>query len=128
MTLLLDTHLLLWAFVGSKKLPKPAARLIDDKANVVAYSVVSLWEIAIKNSLGKPGFRVDVREFRKLLLENGYAEVPVNGEHVLTMTALPTLHKDPFDRMLVAQAVAEGFTLLTSDPAIGRYKGPAKLV
>ena len=121
MKLLLDTHLLLWAAGAPKRLPPTARKLINDPANELLYSAASLWEIAIKRALGREDFRVDPRALRRGLLENGYAELAISGEHVLAVDALPALHKDPFDRMLVAQSLAESVTLLTGDPQVARY-------
>ena len=121
MKLLLDTHLLLWAAGAPKRLSPAARKLINDPANELLYSAASLWEIAIKRALGREDFRVDPRALRRGLLENGYAELAISGEHVLAVDALPALHKDPFDRMLVAQSLAESVTLLTGDPQVARY-------
>ena len=128
MKLLLDTHLLLWAAGTPKRLPPAARKLINDPANELLYSAASLWEIAIKRALGREDFRVDPRALRRGLLENGYAELAVTGEHLLAMDALPALHKDPFDRMLVAQSLAESVTLLTGDPQVARYSDTIRRV
>ena len=128
MRLLLDTHLLLWAAGAPGKLPAAARRLIGDRANELWFSVASLWEVAIKRSLGRDDFRVDPRLLRRRLLENGYAELAIAGEHASAVDALPRLHKDPFDRMLVAQALVEGVTLLTADTQLARYEGPIRKV
>lgn len=126
MKLLLDTHLLLWAAGEPKKLSKSARALIDNPENELLFSVASLWEIAIKARLGRRDFKADVRLLRRGLLDNGYAELPILSDHVVAVESLPALHKDPFDRMLVAQATMEGITLLTSDSLIGRYPGPIR--
>ena len=128
MKLLLDTHLLLWAAGAPKRLPPAARKLINDPANELLYSAASLWEIAIKRAMGREDFRVDPRALRRGLLENGYTELPVTGEHALAMDALPALHKDPFDRMLVAQSIAESVTLLTGDPHVARYSDTIRRV
>ena len=128
MRLLLDTHLLLWAAGPSPHLRPPARRLIDDPANEVIFSAASLWEIAIKAGLRRPDFQVDPALFRRNLLNNGYQELPVTGEHAAAIAGLPPLHKDPFDRMLVAQSIVEGITLLTSDPQLAQYPGPVQKV
>ena len=126
MKLLLDTHLLLWSAGEPKKLPKSARALIDNPENELLFSVASLWEIAIKARLGRRDFKVDVRLLRRGLLDNGYGELPILSDHVVAVESLPALHKDPFDRMLVAQATVEGITLLTSDSLVGRYPGPVR--
>lgn len=128
MKLLLDTHLLLWAAGAPKRLPPAARKLINDPANDLLYSAASLWEIAIKRALGREDFRVDPRALRRGLLENGYAELAVTGEHVLAVDTLPALHKDPFDRMLVAQSLAESVTLLTGNPQVARYSDTIRRV
>lgn len=128
MKLLLDTHLLLWAAGSAGRLSKAARRLIDDADNVLHFSAASIWEIAIKRSLGREDFTVDPRLLRRGLLDNGYIEISVSSEHAIIVDSLPMLHKDPFDRILVAQSISEGALLLTSDAQIARYEGPMKLV
>jgi PIN domain nuclease of toxin-antitoxin system len=126
--LLLDTHVLLWAAGEPQKLSKKARRLIDDRNNILVYSVVSLWEIVIKQSIRRDDFRVDARVLRRGLIDNGYAELAVTGAHAVALDTVPPLHKDPFDRMLLAQAQAEGITLLTADTEIARYPGAIERV
>lgn len=128
MTLLLDTHLLLWAAAGDARLSTGAIGQIEDPANELAFSVASLWEIVIKSSLGRQDFEVSPHILRARLLENGYTELPISGEHALAVAGLPDLHRDPFDRILVAQATAERWVLLTSDSVLASYPGPIKLV
>jgi PIN domain nuclease of toxin-antitoxin system len=100
--------------------------LISSPANDLVFSVVSLWEIAIKQGKGLPGFSADPSLIRSSMLQNGYAELDVSGRHVIAITGLPPIHKDPFDRLLIAQAIVEGITLLTADPVIARYPGPIR--
>lgn len=128
MKLLLDTHLLLWAAGEPRRLSKAARALIDDPENELLFSAASLWEVAIKRSLGRKDFTVDARLLRRGLLDNGYGELPILSEHVVATESLPPIHKDPFDRVLVAQAVIEGITLLTVDPVMLRYPGPIRRV
>jgi len=128
MKLLLDTHLLLWAAGEPGRLPAPARALIEDPANELIFSAASLWEIAIKRQLGRNDFRVDPRLLRRGLRDNGYLELPVTSEHALATDSLPPIHKDPFDRILVAQATVEGMVLLTVDPVMARYRGPVQKV
>ncbi len=123
MKLLLDTHMLLWAAGNSDRLPAQARALIADEANSLLFSPVSLWEIVLKHMLGRPDFEADARLVRRGLLDNGYAELPVTGDHALSIDRLPPIHKDPFDRMLVAQALAEGVGLLTADRQLEGYPG-----
>jgi PIN domain nuclease of toxin-antitoxin system len=125
---LLDTHVLLWGAVEPERLPGSADALIEHPDNEILFSVVSLWEIAIKTARGRDDFRIDAGLFRRQLLDNAYAELAITGAHVVALAALPLLHKDPFDRMLVAQAMVEGVTLVTRDPAVARYPGPIRRV
>jgi PIN domain nuclease of toxin-antitoxin system len=127
MKLLLDTHLLLWAAEGEAYVPDGALRLMSDPDNELLFSAASLWEIAIKSTLQRADFRVDVRLLRRSLLDNGYLELPVRSEHVTGIPGLPPLHKDPFDRLLVAQAIAEGVILLTNDAILAGYHDCVRL-
>ena len=128
MRLLLDTHIVLWAAVEPERLPKSASALIEDPENEIAFSAVSVWEVAIKTARGRADFRIDPVLLRRNLFDNGYSELAVTGAHAAALLSLPPLHKDPFDRMLVAQATVEGVTLLTGDPAVAKYPGPIRLV
>jgi PIN domain nuclease of toxin-antitoxin system len=101
---------------------------MKDAGNQLAFSAASFWEIAIKRALGRSDFRVDPRLLRRGLLDNGYSELLIGSDHALTMDGLPPLHKDPFDRILIAQAMVEGITLLTTDPLIAQYAGPIRRV
>ncbi len=128
MKLLLDTHLLLWAAGEPARLSKPAKKLLSDPANDLIFSSASLWEIAIKRGLGRRDFRVEPRLLRRGLIDNGYAELAITGEHALATEFLPPIHKDPFDRILIAQAIVEGITLLTVDSVLAKYPGPIRRV
>jgi PIN domain nuclease of toxin-antitoxin system len=128
MKLLLDTHLLLWAAGEPKRLSKQARTLIDNPDNELLFSAASLWEVAIKRGLGREDFKVDTRLLRRGLLDNGYSELPIISDHVVATESLPPIHKDPFDRVLVAQATVEGVTLLTIDSLVAQYPGPIKTV
>ncbi len=128
MRFLLDTHVLLRAAEGPDRLPPEALDLIENPATELVYSAVSIWEVAIENGLGRADFRVDPRLLRRGLLEHGYTELPVTGAHAAAVDLLPPIHKDPFDRLLVAQAQIEGMTLVTMDEVVGRYPGPVQLV
>jgi PIN domain nuclease of toxin-antitoxin system len=124
--LLLDTQLLLWAAGQPERLSAAARRLLNNPRNELLFSAASLWEIAIKHTLGRDDFRAEPRVLRRGLLDNGYAELPVTSEHAVNIDALPALHKDPFDRLLLAQAYTEGITLLTGDAQLARYPGPVR--
>jgi len=126
--LLLDTHLLLWAADSLERVPVGARALMADLENELLFSVVSIWEVAIKSGLNRPDFQVDARLLRRGLLDNGYVELPISGEHAVAVDALPSIHKDTFDRLLMAQATVEGFVLLTNDATLSRYPGPVRLV
>ena len=124
MKLLLDTHLLIWAADGIERVPPNLRTVMTDPENQLLFSVVSLWEIAIKNGLNRPDFQVNARMLRRGLIDNGYIELPILSEHVLAVDTLPTLHKDPFDRLLIAQAKVEGITLLSNDATVMQYLNP----
>ncbi len=134
MNYLLDTHLLLWSAGWDQADPKgsglsaTAARLIADTSHTIYFSAASIWEIAIKASLGREDFKVDPGLIRRGLLENAYSELPVTSEHAAAVCRLPALHKDPFDRLLIAQAQVEGLMLLTSDATVARYPGSIQRV
>jgi PIN domain nuclease of toxin-antitoxin system len=128
MKLLLDTHLLLWAAGEPKRLSKQARTLINNQDNEILFSAASLWEVAIKRGLGREDFKVDARLLRRGILDNGYSELPIISDHVVATESLPPIHKDPFDRVLVAQATVEGVTLLTIDSLVAQYPGPIKTV
>ena len=123
MKLLLDTHILLWAASAPHKLPSKVRALIEDENNELFFSAASLWEIVIKNRLGRSDFVVDPRVFRTALMDHGYQEMAINSEHVLMVHDLPSIHKDPFDRILVAQGSIEGMGLLTVDQMVIDYGG-----
>ena len=124
MKLLLDTHVLLWAAGSPEQLSPEARAMLEDTDNALLFSAASLWEIAIKRSLGRADFKVDARVLRRGLQDNGYQELPITSEHAVFIDSLPPIHKDPFDRILVAQATVEGITLLTADALIAQYPGP----
>jgi len=128
MKLLLDTHLLLWAAGQPNRLSAAALRLIDNPANELLFSAASIWEVAIKRGLGRSDLQADPRLLRRGLLDNGYSELPILSDHVVVIDSLPPIHKDPFDRLLVAQATVEGISLITADPVVAEYPGPVRLV
>ncbi len=128
MNFLLDTQLLLWAAGQPERLSAAARALLTSPQNVLLFSAASLWEIAIKHSLGRADFRVQPRLLRRGLLDNGYVELPITSQHAVSIDGLPALHKDPFDRLLLAQAITEGITLLTADEQLAQYAGPVRKV
>lgn len=128
MKLLLDTQLLLWAVTEPERIPARARKLLQESENELLFSVASLWEVAIKRSRGRQDFQIDPRLIRRGLIDNGYGELPIEGDHVVAVQSLPFTHKDPFDRILIAQATVEGVTLLTTDAVVARYPGPIRAV
>jgi len=128
MKLLIDTHLLLWAAQGVEHLPMGARTVMGEPENELFFSVASLWEIVIKCGLCREDFKVDPRVLRRSLLDNGYRELPILSEHAVAVATLPPIHRDPFDRLLVAQAIVEGITLLTADIQVAKYPGPVQRV
>lgn len=123
MKFLLDTHLLLWAAEGAG-LSERALQWIEAADSELIFSAASIWEIAIKASVGRADFQVDASLFRRALLDSGYQELAVSGVHAARVASLPPIHRDPFDRLLIAQAISEGVSLLTADRAVLAYPGP----
>jgi PIN domain nuclease of toxin-antitoxin system len=123
--LLLDTHVLLWAAGDPSKLSRKTRALLSATDNALLFSVASLWEITIKRRLGRADFRVDARLLRRGLFDNGYSEIGIASAHVVAIDSLPDIHRDPFDRLLIAQARVEGVALLTSDNMVLRYGEPS---
>lgn len=121
MKLLLDTHLLIWAAIDDPDLPDEARAVIEDTDNTLYFSVASMWEIVIKSALGRDDFQLDARVLRRSLLDAAYEELSIEAQHAFEVASLPPLHKDPFDRLLIGQAMAEGIVLLTHDEQIRRY-------
>lgn len=128
MRYLLDTRLLLWAYFHPKRLSLRAERMLANRANQLLFSAASIWEIALTSELGRPQFRVDAGLLRSQARRDGCEELAVLGSHALAAGSLPAIHKDPFDRLLIAQAIVEGITLLTVDSVVARYPGPIRKV
>ncbi|NOT17755.1 MAG: type II toxin-antitoxin system VapC family toxin [Sulfuriferula sp.] len=128
MKLLLDTHLLLWVAGSPDRLTLAARALIEDPLNELLFSAASLWEIAIKRNLGRADFQVDARALRRGLLDNGYHELAITSIHTVSIDMLPPIHKDPFDRILIVQAMVEGITLLTADALVAQYPNSVRRV
>lgn len=121
MNILLDTHIILWAAGEPEKLPDSAKAMLLDDSNHLYFSSASIWEVVIKRGLGREDFSVDPFRLRKLLVANGYSEIAVVSDHALAIDLLPPFHKDPFDRILIAQARTEGMSLMTSDKQLALY-------
>ena len=128
MRFLLDTHLLLWAVASSKRLPRDVRDLLDDNSNDAYFSAASIWEIAIKSALRRKDFRVDVAALEKALPEMGLMELPVRAAHAAGVAQLPAIHQDPFDRLLIAQSIAEPLTLVSNDALLERYSSQVRIV
>jgi len=128
MKFLLDTHILLWVAGFPEKLSPQAKLIVEATENELFFSAASLWEISIKKGLGRADFKVDARVLRRALADNGYQELSITGLHSVGIEDLPLIHKDPFDRILLSQAITEGITLLTSDKIMAQYSGPIQLV
>lgn len=128
MKLLLDTHLLLWAAGAPERLSPDATQLLCDSANKLHFSAASIWEVVIKSTIGRSDFRVAPSQLRDSLVQSDYSEIPIQSNHALSVGQLPNLHRDPFDRILVAQAMTEKAILLTTDNKVAKYPGPIRLV
>ena len=128
MNLLLDTHLLLWAAAHDDMMSAEADRLVKAPGNSLWFSVASLWEVGIKRALDRPDFRAEASALRAGLLSNGYREIAIEGRHVLAVATLPAVHRDPFDRILIAQARIEGLAFVTVERTLAAYGEPVVTV
>ena len=128
MRLLLDTHILPWAGFEPERLSAAAATLLKDAANEPFFSVVSLWELTIKRASRSTDAIGDPRLLRRLALANGYSELLLSADHAFAVRSLPPIHRDPFNRVLVAQATVEGMTLVTGDATLACCPGPIRKV
>ncbi len=128
MKYLLDTHFILWLPIDYPGISRVARSILANQENEFAFSAAGLWEIALKRARHKGDFGFEPREIRSQMIENGYEELPVKGQHVVAVDFLPPIHKNPFDRLLIAQALVEGITLLTADATIAKYPGPIRKV
>lgn len=128
MKLLLDTQVLLWAAAEPHRLSASVRKLIADPDNDLLFSAASLLEITMKQRTGSGDFRTDPRLLRRGLLDNGYTELAITGAHALAVESLPPLHTDPLDRILIAQAIAQGALLITIDDQVAQYPGPVRKI
>jgi PIN domain nuclease of toxin-antitoxin system len=128
MRLLLDTHLLLWALAEPERLDAAARAALEDPGNEVLFSAASLWEIAIKAGLGRPDFAFDPRQILCAAMDTGFVELPVHAAAAILVTKLPPHHRDPFDRLLIAQAMSEPVRFYTADPVLPPYSELVTLV
>ena len=128
MRFLFDTQVAIWTLIDDPRLSQAAREILNDPENEFLFSVCNIWEIAIKRALKKPDFHHDPRQIRRYLLRNGCEELTIQSRHAVEVDFLPPIHKDPFDRMLIAQAMVEGIVLLTTDAVIAQYPGPIRKV
>jgi len=126
--LLLDTHILIWAAGQDDRLSASARQLLERPGNELVFSAASLWDVALKRQGGKSDFGAEPAVLRRRLLESGYVELPITGVHAAATSMLPEIHKDPFDRLLLAQAICEGITLVTANKTLASYPGPIRKV
>ncbi len=126
MKFLVDTHLLIWAAVDPARLSEAAVSIIESPSNELYFSAASIWEVAIKTGSG--ALKLDPSVLRRALLDADYHELAITGEHAARVITLEDHHKDPFDRILIAQAMEEGIELLTHDSTVAKYKGPIRCV
>ena len=124
MKILLDTHVLIW--LALDMLPPKAEKLIIDESNSIYFSTASIWEIVIKRNSDRIDFNVDPSIIYNSLLENDYNEIVINSKHSIAIGTLPMHHKDPFDRILLAQSIVENMSLLTADKKMAQY--PASII
>ena len=121
MKFLLDTHILIWAAIAPHKISSELSSLLSDPSNYLYFSSASIWEISIKESMGKKDFKVSTKKLHEGLVENGYKEIKVSDLHAMEVIKLPFIHRDPFDRILVATAIWENMPLLTNDSTLSPY-------
>ena len=126
--LLVDTQLLLWAAFEPDRLSAKAATILQSRETPLLFSLATVWEVAIKTSLGRPDFSVDPGLLHRALVAEGFVELPISAAHLIRVATLPWVHRDPFDRLLVAQAMEDKLTLLTADATLKRYGRFVRLV
>lgn len=123
MKALLDTQILFWFAIAPERIPAKARAVIEDGANAMHFSVVSIWEVAMKRALNRPDFTVEADALRDALLADDFVEVELASRHALPVRHLPPIHRDPFDRLLLSQASVEKLTFMTTDTKLVRYPG-----
>ncbi len=128
MRVLLDTQILLWALIEPQRLSAPAREILEDPGSDVLFSSASIWEIAIKAGLGRADFRIDPAEIVAAAMESGFTELPVRSAAALKVATLPAHHRDPFDRLLLAQAMTEPAVFYTADAQLPVYSELVRLV
>ena len=128
MNFLLDTHILIWAAISPHKISSELANLLSGPSNHLYFSSASIWEISIKESLGKRDFKISSKKLLSGLIENGYKEIKVSALHAMEVIKLPFIHRDPFDRILVATAIWENMPLLTNDSNLSPYNSLVRVL
>ena len=122
MKLLLETNTAIWFVTDNKQLPKSSKQLIENPENHCFISIATLWEMGIKYSLGKLKLKAELNKIFELFFDSGLILIPITPEHILTNTTLPFLHRDPFDRLIIAQAKREGYTIISKDREFENYE------
>lgn len=123
MNVLLDTHTLLWFISGDERTSQNARNIIESEATKLFVSIASLWEIAIKINIGKLELNIPFKKLEKEILKNNFQILPIEFKHTIQLSKLEHIHRDPFDRILISQALVENFTIITKDTAFSEYKG-----
>jgi PIN domain nuclease of toxin-antitoxin system len=126
MRYLIDTHILIWYLDGNKRLPDKIKQIINDEDNTVIVSVVSLWEFSIKLKLGKLDVDLTLQEIQTHLLKTNYTLINISFDHLKELLVMPHHHGDPFDHLLIAQAISEDLTIISADKHFAAY--PAKVI
>ncbi len=121
MNYLLDVHALIWFLNGDDNFSKKSKELIENQKNLKLISIATIWEIAIKISLGKFKFELGFKNFVDLINENGFEIIPISIQHTLKVSTLEFIHRDPFDRLIIAQAITDNLTIMTKDEYIEKY-------
>lgn len=128
MKALVDTNLLIWMGEEPRRLSRRATAILGDPGRELLFSALSVAEVAIKYALGRPDFRIEPELFRQALLREEFGELPLTGVHASRLADLPPVHRDPFDRLMIAQALAEGVPFVTADPVLSGYPGQVIVV
>jgi len=128
MDILLDTHILLWSVYQTRLLSEETRNILESGSNRLFFSAANLWEITIKKAQDRADFQVDPRPLRETLLLGGFQELQITSEHAMAVGQLPKIHRDPFDRILIAQSLVERCVLLTVDRKVSQYSGNIRKV
>ena len=123
MNLLIDTHVLLWYLIDDSQLSVSSIRKIENPSNNIYVSIASLWEIAIKINIGKLDLYIPFKKLQKEVLNNNFTILPIEFTHTVQLSKLEPIHRDPFDRILISQALVENLTIISKDTTFSAYKG-----